>query len=169
MLTTAALRTHIKFNNLQFGIKQAPTLGMGPAFPPTLKGVACVHNKNENGQAVVEFALVLPILLLLLCGIIDFGWIFGNQLLANNATREAARYTAIHYYDSNTDNDGVIAAGIVASRAPTLSSPSVETQASGDSITVTVTSQVSVLTPLLSPLFNNGECTVRSVCTMRLE
>ncbi|MGE4486016.1 MAG: TadE/TadG family type IV pilus assembly protein [Oscillospiraceae bacterium] len=126
-------------------------------------------NKNENGQAIVEFALVLPILLLLLCGIIDFGWIFGNQLLANNATREAARYTAIHYYDSNTDDDGTIAAGIVTSRAPTLSSPSVETQASGDSVTVTVTSQVSILTPLLSPLFNDGECTVSAECTMRLE
>lgn len=126
-------------------------------------------NKNEKGQAAVEFALVLPILLLLLCGIIDFGWIFGNQLLASSATREAARYTAIHYYDSSSDNDGAIAAGIVSSRAPTLSSPSVQTQTSGDSITVSVTSEVNVLTPFLSQLFNDGKYTVSTQCTMRLE
>jgi uncharacterized protein (UPF0333 family) len=35
--------------------------------------------KNEKGQAMVEFALIVPLLILLLCGIIDFGWIFGNQ------------------------------------------------------------------------------------------
>ena len=35
--------------------------------------------KNEKGQSIVEFALVVPILLTLLCGIIDFGWIYSNQ------------------------------------------------------------------------------------------
>jgi len=31
--------------------------------------------KNEKGQAFVEFAIVLPLLLMILCGIIDYGWI----------------------------------------------------------------------------------------------
>ena len=35
--------------------------------------------RRENGQSLVEFAIVLPILLTLLCGVIDFGWIYSNQ------------------------------------------------------------------------------------------
>lgn len=125
--------------------------------------------KNEKGQAMVEFALVLPILILILCGIIDFGWIFGNQLLANNASREAARYSAVHYYDSSSDNDQEIARGIVLARAPTLSSPDVTLTPSGDSVTVTVNSTVEVLTPIIAAFFTDGECDITAVCEMRLE
>ena len=32
--------------------------------------------KREKGQSIVEFALVLPLILLIVCGIIDFGWLF---------------------------------------------------------------------------------------------
>lgn len=130
-----------------------------------------MNPKNENGQAMVEFALLLPILLLLFSGIINFGWIFGNQLLANNAAREAARYTAIHYSDSSSDNDGAVAAGIVTARAPTLVSTSVTVSksASGDSITVNIGSHVNLLTPLMSAIFPNGQYSVTAQCTMRLE
>ena len=37
--------------------------------------------KRENGQSAVEFALVLPILLLIVCGILDFGWLFYNYYM----------------------------------------------------------------------------------------
>jgi len=125
--------------------------------------------KNEEGQSLVEFALVLPILLLLLCGIIDFGWIFGNQLLANNASREAARYTAVHYYDSTTDDDQATAAQIVADRAPTLISPTVTLTPSAGSVTIKVSSQMDVLTPIVAAFFENGKYTVDAICVMRLE
>lgn len=127
--------------------------------------------KSEKGQAMVEFALVLPILILILCGIIDFGWIFGNQLLANNASREAARYSAVHYSDSSSDNDQEIARDIVLARAPTLSSPSVTlTQsASGDSVTVTINTTVEVLTPIIAAFFSDGEADITASCEMRLE
>jgi Flp pilus assembly protein TadG len=50
--------------------------------------------KNENcqqGQAIVEFAFVLPILCLLLLGIIEFGVLFYNKAMTTNASREGAR------------------------------------------------------------------------------
>jgi len=47
--------------------------------------------KKEKGQAMVETALVLPLFLLILCGIIDYGWIFSNQLMLNNSSRDGAR------------------------------------------------------------------------------
>lgn len=125
--------------------------------------------KDEKGQAIIEFALVLPILLLLLCAIMDFGWIYGNRLLADNACREAARYTAIHYYDSTSDDDAAIAAGIVKARAPTLIAPAVTLTKSGDSITIKVMSEVTVLTPIISSLFTNGRYIITVDCVMRLE
>lgn len=52
--------------------------------------------KPRRGQALVEFALVFPIFLLLLMSIITFGlYVFYNQQLSN-AAREAARYAAVH-------------------------------------------------------------------------
>ncbi len=128
-----------------------------------------MRTENEKGQAMVEFALILPILLLILCGIIDFGWIFGNQLMANNACREAARYTAVHYYDSGADDDQAAAAGIVAARAPTLTSDVIISVSASGEVSTVVTSKVNVLTPLTSWLFENGQYTVWASCVMRLE
>ena len=47
--------------------------------------------KSEKGQSIVEFALVLPLLLTLLCGVIDFGWIYSNQYRVENASYAGAR------------------------------------------------------------------------------
>jgi Flp pilus assembly protein TadG len=120
---------------------------------------------------MVEFALILPILLLVICGIIDLGWIFGNQLMASSASRDAARYTAIHYNDSAADDDRAIAASLISSRAPTLKSPVVTlTKSDADSsITLSVSSNVEVITPLLSGLFSGGVYRVNTQVTMRLE
>lgn len=51
---------------------------------------------RESGQAVVEFALALPLLMLLLCGILDFGWIYANQYRVENAAYTAARYASFN-------------------------------------------------------------------------
>ena len=46
---------------------------------------------RESGQALVEFALVLPILVLLLLGIVDFGRAWMTKQVVTNAAREGAR------------------------------------------------------------------------------
>lgn len=55
---------------------------------------------NERGAAAVEFALILPLLLLLLFAIIDFGWVLSQQLAVTAGAREGARYYAIHHDDT---------------------------------------------------------------------
>jgi hypothetical protein len=51
---------------------------------------------RSRGQALVEFALVFPIFLLILFSIIDFGrYVYYVQIL-NNAAREGARYAIVH-------------------------------------------------------------------------
>lgn len=47
--------------------------------------------RSEHGQAAVEFALVVPVLLLLLLGIIQGGIVFHNYLTVTDAARAAAR------------------------------------------------------------------------------
>jgi Flp pilus assembly protein TadG len=50
--------------------------------------------KPFKGQGLVEFAIVLPIFLILMLGIIEFGYFFFIYSTANQAAREAARYGA---------------------------------------------------------------------------
>ncbi len=47
--------------------------------------------RSEQGAAVVEFALVLPILLLILLGILDFSFMLYDKAVITNASREGAR------------------------------------------------------------------------------
>lgn len=54
------------------------------------------HFKNEDrGQSLVEFAFILPLMLLLLLGIIQFGFIFNGQITVTGAAREGARLAAV--------------------------------------------------------------------------
>lgn len=58
--------------------------------------------RNEDGAALVEMALITPLLLILLLGIIEFGYVFGQYNEVRHAAREGARYAAV----SNPDLDG---------------------------------------------------------------
>ena len=50
---------------------------------------------SERSQSLVEFSLVLPVLLLLALGIVDFGMGFKSYVELTNATREGARYAVV--------------------------------------------------------------------------
>lgn len=54
---------------------------------------------RERGQSLVEFALVLTPMMLILLGIIQFGFVFNTYVTLTNATREAARSGSIYVYD----------------------------------------------------------------------
>jgi Flp pilus assembly protein TadG len=50
--------------------------------------------KKQKGAAAVEFALVAPVLLLIVLGVAQFGWLLGNYLMVANAASSGARYFA---------------------------------------------------------------------------
>ena len=50
------------------------------------------RSRGQEGAAAVEFAIVLPILLIILAGFFDFGWLFFWQHSVTNASRAGARY-----------------------------------------------------------------------------
>jgi hypothetical protein len=58
-------------------------------------------HRADEGQNLVEFALLLPILMYILMGIMQFGLIFAVYLTLNNAVREGARWGSIYVYDNN--------------------------------------------------------------------
>ena len=53
------------------------------------------RRRSDDGAAAVEFALILPIFLLLIFLLIDFGRLFYCQITLNSAAREAARAVAL--------------------------------------------------------------------------
>lgn len=55
----------------------------------------CTKTKmRRRGSTLLEFALIVPILIAILLGIMEFGWYVKNQLTIANATREGARVAA---------------------------------------------------------------------------
>lgn len=76
-------------------------------MPQTIKKM-----KKEQGQTMAEFALVLPILLVLLLGIFQFGVAFNNYVTLTDAVRAGARKAAVSRNES--DPAGVCRAQVLA-------------------------------------------------------
>ncbi len=55
------------------------------------------RDKSERGANLVEFALVAPFLILLLFGIIEFAWVFAQDLTVKHGAREGARLAAVTF------------------------------------------------------------------------
>ena len=71
------------------------------------------RSRQESGQALVEFALVLPVLILLVVGIIDFGFAFNSWNTTQNAAREGARIAAVSNSEATIKNRAKLAGGTV--------------------------------------------------------
>ena len=59
------------------------------------------RSRRGTGQAMVEFALVVPVFLLVLSGILDFGFMLFTRMSVINAAREGARYGAMYADPTN--------------------------------------------------------------------
>ena len=72
--------------------------------------------RKEKGAVAVEMAIVLPLLLLILLGVIEFGRALNVQISLSQAAREGARHAAIHH-----DKAGLDVQGTALAAAPALS------------------------------------------------
>lgn len=59
----------------------------------------------QQGAAAVEFAIVLPILIILVFGIIEFSVILFDKAMITNASREGARAGIVYRYNYTTDQE----------------------------------------------------------------
>jgi Flp pilus assembly protein TadG len=99
---------------------------------------------RDRGAAAVEFALLLPLLLILVFGIIDFGRMLNAQITITEAAREGARASALGTdakarVDSMTGGLGTVNTGTTACPA---------NPAANDTTTVVVTYQFQFATPV---------------------
>lgn len=90
---------------------------------------------SESGAAALEFALVVPILLLLVMGIIEFGFMFQAQLALTHAAREGARLASVDQFDAAQ----VVNQAFPVTPAIATSPSPPSAAASGDPISVTLT------------------------------
>jgi hypothetical protein len=109
--------------------------------------------KEQKGQSLVEFALVLPLLLLLICGIVDLGRLLFAYSSLNMTTQEAVRLGGLG------KSDAAIAAyakeHIRVGSASTLKvtvTPTESVRKSGDDVTVTLTYSLPLITPVITEI-----------------
>lgn len=123
---------------------------------------------------MIEFAIILPILILLVCAIIDFGWLFYNQFALSNGAREGARFAAVNSTktDVSTLTTNKVLAVVPASVKPGLIVQVVWSNTadhkSGD-VTVTLKTNVRILTPVLGVFSENQQKQITSKVTMKAE
>ncbi|MEW5953326.1 MAG: TadE/TadG family type IV pilus assembly protein [Bacillota bacterium] len=125
--------------------------------------------RDNRGQSLVEMALVLPLLIIILFGIIEFGRVFHSYLIITHASREGARVGVVG--QSNTDIKQQIqdAAPLNLDKLTITITPS-EQQARtpGVPLTVSVGYQVDLFTPILGSILPNPVL-LQARTTMRME
>ena len=134
--------------------------------------------RGEKGQALLEFALLVPIFLMLLFAIVDFGMGFHSWITVTNSAREGARLGAVH---ATTDDirDRVYATATLINEDTNMEV--LVTNATdagglpGESVVVQVDYDYDLITPLASFVaFISGDIigptlTLSSTAEMRLE
>jgi Flp pilus assembly protein TadG len=68
-------------------------------LPFTPKALAPKALGRESGQSLIEFAFILPLLLLVVLGTVDLGMGFKTYIALTNAAREGVRWISIHPTD----------------------------------------------------------------------
>ena len=71
------------------------------------------RRERSPGQAIVEMAIVLPVLLLLFVGVVDFGRVYYTTMTVAHAARAGAQYGAQNNATSS-DTAGIMQAGLAA-------------------------------------------------------
>jgi Flp pilus assembly protein TadG len=125
--------------------------------------------RNERGQTMTEFAIVLPLLAVLLFGIIQLGIAFNHYITVTDATRAGARKAAV---SRDLEDPRGAAETAVRSSASTLSQDDLEVSVdssfqSGSDVTVTVSYPYTISLPLIGLVVTDGFLT--SSTTERVE
>jgi Flp pilus assembly protein TadG len=110
------------------------------------------HRANERGAILAEFALVAPVLIMILFGIIEFAFVLSRSQAVEAAAREGGRLASLSSTttaDIESRVDDALAA-VPLDGAPTVTvSPQVCLGREGQAVTVTVTAPHRLTIPLV--------------------
>lgn len=138
-----------------------------------LAGLFRRGTRDERGVAAVEFALVLPLLLILMFGIVEFGLAWYSKQVLTNASREGARAGIVWQDPKMTDSEitAVVQNYLTQSgfTQPVTVTVTGAGGASGDPLTVKVSENYSfnVLPGFVAAV--TGQITIESTTVMRHE
>ena len=119
-------------------------------------------SKSTNrGAAALEFGLLMPILILLIFGMVEFGRGYNAKLTVTHAAREAVRVYSLDAGDPGAAAQN--AAGGLAVTTSVSGGPCSDPANSGDPVSVTVNHTVSYNIPL----FGGGSWNLSETATMR--
>ena len=124
--------------------------------------------KMEKGQSLLEFALVVPILLIILAGVLDLGRLYYAYVAVTDAAAEGAAYAAIHpqvSHRSEVLQRAQEASGELVQIDPNMVQVDCPTIMSGAPITVTVSYSFTVATPLINAMVPGGVLRLRAVAS----
>jgi Flp pilus assembly protein TadG len=120
--------------------------------------------KRNHGQGLIEFALILPIIILVLTVCVDLGRMIFYYASISNAVREGTRWAIVHNLSTEADLDAVvdIVKGYTSGIDPEVPRPSIN----GANITVSASYAFQPITPGLSLILRpSGEITLRAQST----
>ena len=128
------------------------------------------YKVNEKGQSLVEFALLLPVLLLILMGIIQFGIIFNGQVTVTSAAREGARLAVVGADDEQVKDRVEEAAVALLLNIDRDDDIEINRAVDGDEgkLSVKVDGEVDIIVPLLG-MFTGESFVLSSESVMRVE
>lgn len=125
--------------------------------------------KNQKGQALIEFAIIMPILLMFVMGILQFGMMLNSYLTIENASREGARAGIIGSSDIEIRDLIIVTSPSLNPENLTVTiTPDEASRKSGDTLTVNVTYSYKLIVPIISSFFNDG-VVLRGQTSMRIE
>lgn len=75
------------------------------------------RNRDPRGQALIEFAMVLPLLVLIMLGVMQFGLLFWTQITLTQVSRDTGRWVASQTWECDAALDPVAANAAVAAQA----------------------------------------------------
>lgn len=107
------------------------------------------RSSHESGASAVEFALVVPVLMALLFGIIEFSNYHSRQITVTNAAMVGAREMAIKNDSAAAKSKASVAGAVSLATVSVSPSPCTE----GQNVTVQITSHEASLTSLFGATF----------------
>lgn len=121
-------------------------------------------SRGDTGQASVELALLLPVIVLLLLAVLQVGLLARDVVLVTHASREAVRAAATDPHPQAARQAAVSSSGLAADR---LTVTVAGRGAAGERVRVEVRYRATTGVPLIGRLI--GDRTIRSAATMRVE
>lgn len=120
--------------------------------------------KSQKGQGLVEFALVFPLLMLLILGMIEFGWILNGKITLTNAAREGARVAAI--YQDNTKVNAAVKEASGASSLIDVGADPISIDPGTKAVTVKAKANIK---PIVGLFFKEEKVSLTAQAVMRVE